>query len=448
MREKSKNEIRENVKKIDTTEIKFTSVLEYKTLARGNVWSDAIQAAMDEKKSVYIPDMGGEIVLDSAIIMDGGCNLKVEKNQKIRIDESVNTCMVRNRNVAAGNHQYTEQLSPDEYITVSGGVWTTSGNKRCSNDKHNTIIGSWGIFDFSNVNHLNISDVSFEDSTSYAIHIGNCHDFWVDNIYFSNYHKDGIHINGPTKYGIISNISGSDLGDDLIAMNAWDWYRAAITFGSIENVLVENVAGDNNEFRLLTGRKIYGNKTTHDCAIRNCVFENITGIYTFKLYYQPNCCNVNYKSKFDSAENVGEMENIFFKNVSFPKLRESGFNNIPIYGLFDILSDITNIEFEDISVAHSLSELDKRGIKLVSVGPISATYKINDNPSDWGDFFEPDMCCTCRDIRFKNISFDGKCETDKDNIIREVHQKINPDYPNTTPRGGTGFGRIENVTVE
>lgn len=220
MREKIKKEILENVTKINTESVKFTSVLEYRHLVKNNIWSDAIQAAIDEKKSVFIPDIGEDIILDSPIVLDSGCNLKADKNQKFRILPQNGICMVRNRNIAAGNHKYTEQSNPDEYITVSGGIWSTGYNRDCKNDRFGTLQGSWDVFEFSNVNHLNVTDASFTESASFAIQIGNCTGFYIDNIFYKNHHADGVHVNEPSKYGIIRNLSGKDLGDDLVALNA------------------------------------------------------------------------------------------------------------------------------------------------------------------------------------------------------------------------------------
>ena len=37
-----------------------------------------------------------------------------------------------------------------------------------------------------------------------------------------------------------------------------------------------------------------------------------------------------------------------------------------------------------------------------------------------------------------------------DDVMREVHISINPDYPNTTPKGGIGYGEIikESCSIE
>lgn len=442
-----KQEIKEHVTIIDLSKLTFTSLLEYRSYAQGNDWTAAIQQAINEKKCVYIPDMQHEILLSRPIVLSSDCHLKVSPQQVIRLLPHRNTCLVRNKNIAAGTHQYTEQINPDERISVSGGIWTAPDNGAGAIDLVASLRGGFGLFEFSNVNQINVTDCTFRNSGSYAVHIGNCHDFYVNHIQFYEYHKDGIHINGPTKYGYIGNLSGKDLGDDLVALNAWDWFNAAITFGDIEHVLVENVQSDNNEIRLLTGRKLYGNDTAADCAIRNCVFENITGVYTFKLYYQPNCANAVVGFDMDASDSVGEMSNLYFSDISFPIIRQTGFNQIPIQGLFDILSNGTNLHFEQIKVQQSAEDLRKMGISLISAGPISATYQVSEDPASWGDFFQPNAVCHVDGITCKDITFAGKQEIDPALIAKEVHQTVNTDYPHSLPQGGTGYGTIKNIEV-
>lgn len=447
MREQIKQEIRQNVTVIDTSGLSFTNVMEYAHLAEGNVWNKAIQTALDEKKNVYIPDMGEPIYLKESIFMDSGCNLKIDKNQEIHLCPDIATCMIRNRNIIPGNVFYVEQYHPDEMITVSGGKWSAAGCKGALRiDKFCTSNGGFSLFQFSNVNHLNITDITILGGFySYAVQIGNCHDFYVDHIEFYNHPKDGIHIDGPTKYGIISNLSGNNLGDDMVAILAWDWHGSAVTFGDIESILIENVKGDGNEFRFLTGRKEYPNKTTHDCNIRNCVIENVSGVYTYKMYYQPNCQNIQFGKDFDSAQTVGEMHHLYFKDISFPCLKENGFQDIPVYGLFDILEDCENLYFENISISQSQEELEEKKIRVINAGPLSAPWKIGDDPNEWGELFDADATCTVKDLHLKNVTFNGVKVTDPDRLVKETHQKPNPVYPKL---GGTGYGKIEKVEIE
>lgn len=446
MREMIKEDIIKNVKVIDTSCVNFTDVTKYEHLVtEDNIWTKAIQAALDENKNVYIPYIGKEIVIDGSIFMDSHTNLKVDKNQHIRLKENSNTYMIRNRNILPGSHAYIDMHNPDEYITVSGGIWSGPGNGKNTLEWACCVSSAMA---FSNVKYVNITDVAFDDIRPYSIMMSNCENFYVNNIRFDNCKNDGFHVDGPARYGHISNLSGEGLGDDMVAILAWDWYNCGMTNGNIEKIFVENVVGDNNELRLLTGRRIYPNGTTHDCDIKDCVIENFSGLYTYKMYYQPHCRNVVMKDKnFDRAETVGRMENIYFNNISFPNVKANGFSDIPVLGLFDILADCKNLNFENIKVSDSLDELDAKGVKLINAGPISATWKYGRSTDDWGDFFDPDMCCEVEDIHLDNITFDGEKVTDSSRLVKETHQTINSDYPNTTPAGGKGFGKIKSVEV-
>ncbi len=449
MKEQIIKKITDTVKIIDTTKIDYTSVTEYAHLVENNIWTKAIQTALDEKKNVYIPDMGKEILIDGSIFMDSNTNLMVAPNQVIRLKENSNVCMLRNRNIIPGGHKYVERENPDKNITVSGGKWCAAENKDLRLDRFRAIMGGFGHFAFSNVEELNITNITIMGgSPSYAIMISNCYNFYVDNIFFDKHEKDGVHVDGPTSYGIISNLRGEGLKDDMVAILAWDWCGSGVTHGDIEYIYVHDVEGLDNEIRLLTGRKEYPNLLTHDCDIRNCVLENIVGTYTYKMYYQPNCRNAYLKwDKFDSALTVGRMENIYFENISLPKLKNAGFNAIPVYGVFDILADCKNINLKNITVSDSYESLESKNIKLVNAGPISATAQRGEGPEDWRDYFEPDMCCTVEDITIENVTMAGEKITDADKLVKETHQKINPDYPNTLPAGGTGWGKINKITV-
>ncbi len=86
--------------------------------------------------------------------------------------------------------------------------------------------------------------------------------------------------------------------------------------------------------------------------------------------------------------------------------------------------------------------------KLVLIGPMSATYKMDPaKPESWVEIFSPDKDCTVRNLWLAEIvkqwTAGGKIVTspvDAVECVEIVEQKINPDYPRTTPRGGTGRG--------
>ena len=87
-------------------------------------------------------------------------------------------------------------------------------------------------------------------------------------------------------------------------------------------------------------------------------------------------------------------------------------------------------------------------MRFVNVGPLSSTWKYGNGPEDWGDLFDADRCCTVEDIHLKNITFNGVKITDGNALVKEKYQKINEDYPNTTPAGGTGFGKVNKVIAQ
>jgi hypothetical protein len=69
-----------------------------------------------------------------------------------------------------------------------------------------------------------------------------------------------------------------------------------------------------------------------------------------------------------------------------------------------------------------------------------------DEPEKWGELFSPDSVCMAENITFENVFFNDEKINTIDEIMAEVHLSINPDYPNTTPKGGTGFGEIKKET--
>ena len=79
---------------------------------------------------------------------------------------------------------------------------------------------------------------------------------------------------------------------------------------------------------------------------------------------------------------------------------------------------------------------------LLAIGPKSATYK--HNPTDatkWTEIFSPDLDCTVRNVRVSGVRLAGSTEDlPTERLVTVIEQRLNPDYPRTTPRGGTGRG--------
>ena len=78
---------------------------------------------------------------------------------------------------------------------------------------------------------------------------------------------------------------------------------------------------------------------------------------------------------------------------------------------------------------------------LIELGPKSATYKgaPGTDPSRWTEIFSPDLDCTVRNVSITGVrTKDSQADLPIEQVVKVIEQKLNPDYPKTTPKGGTG----------
>ena len=80
---------------------------------------------------------------------------------------------------------------------------------------------------------------------------------------------------------------------------------------------------------------------------------------------------------------------------------------------------------------------------LLAIGPKSATYKgaPGSDPSRWTEIFSPDLDCTVRHVSITGVrTRDSQTDLPIEQVVKVIELKPNPDYPETTPKGGTGKG--------
>ena len=284
--------------------------------------------------------------------------------------------------------------------------------------------------------------VRFAYSNRMCVMIGNCRNFIIQDIEFKDVNRDGIHVEGPAYDGLIRDIRGRT-GDDMIALNAWDWTNSSLTFGSIYNVIVEDIKCDPgylwSEMRLHPGNYVLPDGRTIECPVYNILFRNIHGIHTVKLYNQPNLMP-GYN--LDKSFGLGSLYNLYFENMTFDYYNAQQYYTVK-NACFELHADAYNLNFSDISVNYPLCDPEYSDYHFLAVGPISATWKITDNPEDWFDFFDPDSVCHADRITMNNISENGEKCLDSEKLLYIRKQTVNPDYPSTTPAGGTGFGTVK-----
>ena len=281
-----------------------------KTVAvQAELWSAALQAALDAHPQVFVPARPEPYYLDAPLVLSSGQTLLVAAEAEMRLKPGTNTCMVRNANPVSGWHgPVPGGLQPDADITIQGGIWTdlatapgeSNGNGRGRVDAQDSIPGSYGIIVLTNVERVVVRDLIVRQSRPFGLHLSNARHFLVENLRFEDHRRDGVHVNGPVAHGVVRDISGVT-GDDMVALNAWDWMRSTMTFGAIRQVLVENVTGraistaaagpvpdGSAEIRLLPGHKRFGDGTQLACDLEDIVVRHVRAIRTFKMYDQPN----------------------------------------------------------------------------------------------------------------------------------------------------------------
>ncbi len=402
------------------------------------VWTAAMQAALDEGKFLHIPARGYPYYIDAPLVLKSHDKISADPGAEIRLKPGSNCCMVRNANIVelAGG-PVPEGTLPDNDLSIDGGVWTTlanavsgNGNERGRSSKEKPVFGTHGVILLQNVRRLSVKNLTIRESRPFGVHLANAHDFRVENITLERHKRDGVHVNGPASDGVIRGVRG-DSHDDNIALNAWEWKNYAPSYGPIERILIEDVTGSPeglraaNSIRLLPGVKRFEDGSTLDCPIRDITLRRITDIRDFKLYNQPN---LELGRDKDFSEGVGSLRNIRFEDLVFNRP-----GSIQVHANTDGLM---------ISGAKLLfPTLSDYG--LVEIGPKSMTYRgaPGSEPSRWVEIFSPNLDCTVRNLSISGVQHSNAlADLPDEQVIKVIELKPNPDYPRTVPRGGTGKG--------
>lgn len=414
--------------------------------------SAAIEAGFRAHRRIRIPRLDSDLVLNRPIVMDSGMSLTVDPETVIRMGAGCGGCFLRNRHVYNGCGGSVSPAVRDHDITVEGGIWANSVREACIHDDDPVMrfFGErqliLGVLFFNCADDVTVRNVTIRCGEEYGVLLAGCRDFVISGVFFDDHKKDGIHVNGPAENGLLEDMRGT-CGDDFIALNAWDWDSSAISFGAIRRITVRNIHCGHDEMRLLPGRKVYPDGQKTDCPVEDCNYENISGVYNFKLYQQPNCHNAERKAN-DRSETAGLISRVTFRDIALAAAATDGLAEVHLDGVFEIGADSLDLYFKDISLGDSAADFAKTGMTLVSVGPKSSTWTRGfEDPEKWCELFEPDLICTAKNTAFENIRFAGEACVQGDLLINARRLSLNPDYPHTRPRGGTGYGVIDGLVI-
>ena len=404
------------------------------------MWTAAMQAALDAQNALHIPDREKPYYLDGPLVLKSGQKLVADPKAEIRLKPGCSTCMVRNANILDfSDRPVPADTQPDTDITIEGGIWTTlatarseaNSNLRGASSKQRAVFGTHGVILLNNVRRVTVRNLTVRQSKAFAVHLANVREFTVDGLTLDRHGRDGVHVNGPASHGVIRRVRG-DSGDDTVALNAWEWKNYAPSYGPIHDIVIEDVTGapDDipaaNAIRLLPGVKRFDDGATLDCPIRDITLRRITDIREFKCYDQPN---LELDRDKDFSVGVGTLRNIRLENLTF---------NRP--GKIELHANTDGLIIHNVKVNHALMP----DWHLLAIGPKSQTYKHGGGSSDparWTEVFSPDLDCTVRNVNVTGVrARDSQTDLPIERVVRAIEQKLNPDYPKTTPKGGTGKG--------
>ena len=402
------------------------------------VWTRALQRAIDENEIVEIPAAEIPYDLDGSVLIDGNCKI-VAYGATVRLLPEVNVLMLRNRNVKDGSHKQTVMgEDTNENIAVFGGTWEEPHASRKGYGRSGMIDAARSMYGvstcmlFSNVKNLLLQDLTFRHTGGFSVQIGNARDISIRNISFDDCFADGIHVNGNTENIAVRNLSGH-VGDDLIALNMYDWQDSSINFGPLKNAFVEGltIAPDSRfkDIRILPGIYRFDDGSEVDCSLENVLIRRVTGVQCFKLYYQTPKYRIGEEPEWGAP---GSGDHIYFEDIDVISRHDnmkSYRENDPVtgrFGAWEIGSNIGHLHLENIRIA-----IDKERFPLgkpVSVGPksvVSGEYEV----------FDPYVFCVLDTLTVKNVTVNGKPVLTPEEVAHRIVFDRIYDAPRTSGKG-------------
>lgn len=394
------------------------------------VWSDAFNAALRKHAVVRIPARREPYYIDKQIIVPSDRRIVAEEGAVMRQLPGVTVLMLRNERVADGTHVQTSRDARDRNISIDGGRWEESYTGRAGYgrsgkyDEKRSMYGVSTCMLFSGVDGLTLTNLTFYHTAGFAVQLGNASDVVCEDIRFESCFADGLHMNGFTENIIARRVSG-EVGDDLVALNMYDWLNSSVNFGPMKNVLCEDLelsaSSRYKAIRIAPGVHYFDDGSAVDCRAENIILSNVRGIITYKMYLQTPAYFV------DEGPEPADMSggnNIFFENIkidltgpvdSKKNYLESDVTTGSI-GAFEIGSDLGLVSFENIDVT---LHRDRFPLSyLVTVGPKSSS-SVKEDGRRW-EIFDPYVSCTVGKLSFKNIRVNGSVPDDIGEVVKTV----------------------------
>ena len=396
----------------------------------GRIWTKALQAALMAHEIVVIDPSDEVYYIDGTVVIPSDRRIEAV-GATIRLTPDCDVLMLRNEHTKDGTSAPIDTSDRDRNISIHGGRWEESQAVRAgygisgryaprtSEEIRRPFYGVSACMLFNNMEGLTLRDMTFAHTAGFAVQVGDLVNGVFENIGFESCYADGLHINGRTENVYIHHVFG-EVGDDLVALNAYDWQDSSVNFGPIKGIWCEDLTLDNSSrykaLRIEPGIYAYADGSTVDCGIFDAVFKDIKGIRTFKLYLQTPPYALDQKPEWGDA---GSGDNLFFEDITVDlRAPIDGFdvyqNSDPIRGhfaAFELCANIGYISFENIKL--TLYKERYPLSSLVCVGPKSVVYRGK-------EVFDPYISCRVKTMELKNITVNGEKPEDISALVKTV----------------------------
>lgn len=415
-----------------------------------NVWTEALQAAIDENEIVRIPPASERYYIDRPVVIPSHRRI-LAHGATIRLLNGTRTLMLRNASAQDGT------LAPitgtrDCDIEICGGRWEDCRSGRCGYGnsgmfnllprKRGNFFGVSTLFYFGNANGITIRDITFADCGAFAVQSGDgeCHRY--ENITFENCHVDGLHLNGNLSHVRVKNVRG-EVGDDLVALNAYDWQRSSVNFGPQSDIVCEDLELTKGypAIRIQPAAYRYADGTKVDCSVNGIVFRRVKGIKTFKMYLQTPRYEIGTRPEWGE---VGSGGNILFEDI---KIDLTGpiddifqyHDSDPIRGhfaAFEIGANIRSVMLRNVDVAFHADRWPRS--HLVTIGPKSAICEEKNGKKC--EIFDPYVNCVVDALRIEGLRMR---DVEPSELVKEIKfEDVNHDGLSS------GMGKVKTLLWE
>lgn len=428
------------------------SIADYRALVRSvngqNVWTQALERALSEHEWVDIPGAAQPYFIDASVQIPSNRHIEAAPDAVIRLMDGVDVLMLRNAHTMDGTHAPIPAQGAGENISICGGRWEEGHERRAGYgmsgkyDAQRSFFGVSTCLFFNHLSGLTLRNMTFAHTAGFAVQVGDVKNALFENITFDACYADGLHINGNCENVWVKNISG-EVGDDLVALNMYDWQNSSVDFGPGRTILCEDLysapTSRYKSLRIEPGIYTYDDGTAVDCSLNDAIIRRVEGIYTYKMYYQTPRYRIGTEPE---PGRVGSCSHVYFEDLDIDlkgpiDAFEAYLNGDAMrgaFGAFELGANIDWISFENIRLTLHRDRFPRS--YLIVVGPKSIR-------SGEFEIFDPYVSNHVEHIALSNITVNGESVTDASAYIHITRfEDVNGDGHST------GQGSVESITLE